>query len=149
MKNTISKNIKQLSSKPNILFLIDSIGALATAFFLYVVLRNFNQYFRMPITILNYLSAIAACLCIYSTICLVLIKENWIPFIIIISIANLLYCILTIGLVIFYHPKLTIFGTTYFLGEIAIILGLVYIELNVASAIKKSNFIDWWKQKRR
>jgi uncharacterized membrane protein HdeD (DUF308 family) len=54
-----------------------------------------------------------------------------------------------LGLVIFYHPKLTIFGTTYFLGEIAIILGLVYIELNVMSAIKKSNFIDWWKQKRR
>ena len=149
MKNTISKIIKQLSSKPKILFLIDSIGALATAFFLYVVLRNFNEYFGMPITILNYLSAIAACLCIYSTICLVLIKENWIPFIMIISIANLLYCILTSGLVIFYHPKLTIFGTTYFLGEIAIILGLVYIELNVMSAIKKSNFIDWWKQKRR
>jgi hypothetical protein len=58
-------------------------------------------------------------------------------------------CSVTSGLVIFYHPKLTIFGTTYFLGEIAIILGLVYIELNVMSAIKKSNFIDWWKQKRR
>ena len=145
MKNNISKTIKQLSSKPKILFLIDSIGALATAFFLYVVLRNFNEYFGMPITILNYLSAIAACLCIYSTICLVLIKENYIPFIIIISIANLLYCILTIGLVIFYHHQLTIFGTAYFLGEIAIIFGLVYIELNVATSIKKSNFIDWWK----
>jgi len=143
MKNTISKIIKQLSSKPKTLFLIDSIGALTTVFFLYVVLRNFNEYFGMPITILNYLSAIAACLCIYSTICLVLIKENWIPFIMIISIANLLYCILTIGLIIFYHPKLSIFGTAYFIGEIAIIFGLIYIELNVASAIKKSNFIDW------
>ena len=143
MKNTISKIIKQLSSKPKTLFLIDSIGALTTVFFLYVVLRNFNEYFGMPITILNYLSAIAACLGIYSTICLVLIKENWIPFIMIISIANLLYCILTIGLIIFYHPKLSIFGTAYFIGEIAIIFGLIYIELNVASAIKKSNFIDW------
>ena len=143
MKNTISKIIKQLSSKPKTLFLIDSIGALATVFFLYVVLRNFNEYFGMPITILNYLSAIAACLCIYSTTCLVVIKENWIPFIMIISIANLLYCILTIGLIIFYHPKLTIFGTAYFLGEVAIILGLVYIELNVTTSIKKSNFIDW------
>ncbi len=145
MKNTISKIIKQLSSKPKTLFLIDSIGALATAFFLYVVLRNFNEYFGMPLTTLNYLSSIAACLCIYSTTCFVIIKKNWIPFIMIISIANLLYCILTIVLIIFYHHQLTIFGTAYFLGEIAIILGLVYIELNVATSIKKSNFIDWWK----
>ncbi len=143
MKNTISKIIKQLSLMPKKLFLIDSLGALVTAFFLFIVLKDFNEYFGMPITILNYLSSIAACLCIYSITCFVIIKKNWIPFIRIISTANLLYCILTISLIIFYHHQLTIFGIAYFLGEIAIILGLVYIELNVATSIKKSNFIDW------
>ncbi len=143
MKNTISKIIKQLSLMPKKLFLIDSLGALVTAFFLFIVLKDFNEYFGMPITILNYLSSIAACLCIYSITCFVIIKKNWIPFIRIISTANILYCILTIGLIILYQSQLTIFGKAYFLGEIAIILGLVYIELNVANAIKKSNFIDW------
>jgi hypothetical protein len=143
MKNTISKIIKQLSLMPKKLFLIDSLGALVTAFFLFIVLKDFNEYFGMPITILNYLSSIAACLCIYSITCFVIIKKNWIPFIRIISTANILYCILTIGLIILYQSQLTIFGKAYFLGEIAIILGLVYIELNVATSIKKSNFIDW------
>ena len=66
------------------------------------------------------------------------IKAKWTTFIKGISIANLLYCILTIGLIIFYHPQLTTIGIAYFLGEIAIICGLVYIELNVANEINKS-----------
>jgi uncharacterized membrane protein HdeD (DUF308 family) len=66
------------------------------------------------------------------------LKGNWTPFIKGISIANLLYCVLTIGLVIFYNPQLTTIGIAYFLGEIAIICGLVCIELRVAMEINKS-----------
>jgi hypothetical protein len=135
---TVNKIIKQLSSDPKKLFLIDCLGALTTAFLLFVVLRSFNEYIGMPVSILNYLAVIAVCFCVYSTICFFVIKAKWTPFIKGISIANLLYCILTISLVIFYHPQLTIFGIAYFLGEIAIIFGLVYIELNVANEIKKN-----------
>ena len=138
MIKTVRKIIKQLSSEPIKLFLIDSIGALTTAFLLFVVLRNFNEYVGMPERILTYLSLIAVCFCMYSTTCFFVIKANWIPFIKGISIANLLYCVLTIGLVIFYIPQLTTIGIAYFLGEIAIICGLVYIELNVATEINKS-----------
>ena len=138
MIKTVSKIIKQLSSKPKKLLLIDSIGALTTAFLLFIVLRNFNEYFGMPERILTYLSVFAVCFCIYSTTCLFIIKANWTPFIKGISIANLLYCVLTIGLVIFYNSQLSIIGIAYFLGEIAIICGLVYIELNVANEINKS-----------
>ena len=138
MIKTIRKTIKYLSLKPKTLFLIDSIGALLTTFFLFVVLRNLNEYFGMPKAILTYLSVVAACLCIYSTTCFFKLKDNWTPFIMGISIANLLYCILTISLIIFYDPLLTIIGTTYFLLEVAIICGLVYIELNVATTIKKN-----------
>ena len=137
MIKTVSKIVKQLSSKPKTLFLIDSIGAFATAFLLFVVLRNFNEYFGMPKTTLTYLSAIAVCFCIYSSTCFFFIKANWIPFILGISIANLLYCILTIGLIISYHSQLTIIGTAYFLGEIAIIFGLFYIEFKVTAEINK------------
>lgn len=135
---TVSKIIKQLSLNPQKLFLIDSIGALTTASLLFVVLRNFNEYFGMPEKILTCLSVIAVGFCIYSTTCFFTNKANWTPLIKGISIANLLYCVLTIVLVIFYAPQLTTTGVAYFLGEIVIILGLVYIELNVATQINKS-----------
>ncbi|MFC4816623.1 hypothetical protein [Flavobacterium sp. GCM10023249] len=138
MIKTVNKIIKQLSSEPKKLFLIDSLGALTTAFLLFVVLGNFNEYFGMPKRILTYLSVIAVCFCIYSTTCFFVIKTNWSPFIKGISIANLLYCVLTIGLTIFYNPQLKTIAIAYFLGEIAIIFGLVYIEINVATEINKS-----------
>jgi hypothetical protein len=138
MIQTLSKIIKQLSSNPQKLFLIDSIGALTTASLLFVVLRNFNEYFGMPERILTYLSVIAVGFCIYSTTCFFIHKANWTPLIQGISIANLIYCVLTIGLVIFYAPQLTIIGVVYFIGEVVIICGLVYIELNVATEINKS-----------
>ena len=138
MIRIISYIINHLTGKPKRLFLIDSLGAMLTSFFLFVVLIDFDEYFGMPKTILTYLSAIAACFCIYSTACFFFLKEYWTPFIRGISIANLFYCILTMGLLIIYYPLLTIIGITYFLVEIAIICGLVYIELNVATAIKKN-----------
>jgi hypothetical protein len=133
MIKNVSKIIKQLSSEPKKLFLLDSIGAFTTAFLLYVVLRNFNEYFGMPERILIFLSVIAVCFFIYSMTCFFTIKTNWTPFIKGIIIANLLYCLLTISLVFFYHPQLTTIGIAYFLGEILVICGLVYIELNVTT----------------
>jgi hypothetical protein len=126
----INRLILHLSEKQRTLFLIDSIGAFSTAFFLFVIMRQFNEYFGMPKAALTYLSAIACCLCIYSTICF--IKGSTISLIKIIGIANLLYCILTIGVLIRYHPLLTTIARTYFLIEIVIIFGLSYVELRVA-----------------
>ena len=134
--------IKQLSLEPKKLFLIDSIGALTTAFLLLVVLRHFHEHFGMPGKVLTCLSVITVFFCIYSTTCFFIIKSNWTPFIKVISIANLLYCMLTIGLLIFYNTQLTIIGTTYFIGEIVIIIGLVYIELNVANKIEKTVLLN-------
>lgn len=133
----VRKTINQLARKPKKLFLIDSLGAMFTTFFLFVVLKNFNEYFGIPQTILTYLSIIAALFCIYSATCFFFLKEHWIPFIRTISVANLLYSILTTGLLIIYHPAFTIIGITYFLMEIAAICVLVYIELNVATVIKQ------------
>jgi len=139
---TVRNVIDYLAGKPKKLFLIDSFGAILTAFFLFVVLRNFNEYFGMPKILLTYLSVIAVCFCIYSTTCYFFLKNYWTLFISIISIANLLYCILTMGLLIFYYPHLTIIGLTYFLLEIAIICKLIYVELHVAATIKKSGMAE-------
>jgi hypothetical protein len=39
------------------------------------------------------------------------------------------YCILTIGLVIYFYSKLTTLGISYFVGEILILSALIHIEI--------------------
>jgi len=124
--------INYFSQKQKTLFLIDSIGALLTAFFLYVVMRQFNYYFGMPNQDLTLLSIVAICFFLYSMLCLIILKRNRGPFIKVIGIANLLYCLLTIGMLFKYHHVLTVIGETYFLIEIVIISLLSYVEISVA-----------------
>lgn len=128
----MKKLIRHFIEKPKSLFFIDSIGALITVFSLFVIVRQFKAYFGMPEKELTYLSIIAFCFCFYSFSCFLFLKRGFTPFIKLIGIANLIYCALTIGLVIKYYSLLTIIGVTYFLIEIVIICVLSYIELNVA-----------------
>lgn len=131
--------IHQLAAKPRILFLVDGMGALLTTFSLFVVLRTFYEFIGMPVSVLTYLSFISAAFCIYSAACFLFLKRNWATFIMGIGIANLLYCVLTLGLVLVYYQPLTALGIAYFLGEIMIVGVLVYIELHVAMAIKRTD----------
>lgn len=132
----MKKLITYFSDKQKTLFLIDSIGAFMTAFSLFVVVRQFNEYFGMPKKELTYLSAIAGLFCIYSAACFSILKRGWAPYIRFIGIANIIYCALTMGLLIAYLPLLTIIGKSYFVIEIVIICILSYIELNVATRNK-------------
>jgi len=138
----IEKLIKYFIEKQKTLFLIDSVGAFMTAFSLFVVMQQFNEYFGMPKNELTYLSVIAICLCIYSVTCFLFIKVDFTLFIRFIGVANLIYCALIIGLLIKYYPLLTIIGTIYFLSEIVIICILSYIELNVAKRNKEKKLTD-------
>jgi hypothetical protein len=133
----MKKLIKHFTEKQKTLFLIDSTGAFMTAFFLFVIVRQFDEYFGMPKKELTYLSVTAVCFCIYSAACFLFLKGGFTPFIRFIGIANLIYCALTIGLLIKYYSLLTIIGTIYFLIEIVIICGLSYVELNVATRNKE------------
>ena len=142
MKRIINNIIIQLTGKPRILFLVDSVGALLTMLSLFVVSRTFHELIGMPVSVLTYLSILSACFCIYSASCFLFLKRNWVPFIWVIGIANLLYCFLTLGLVLVYFPQLTALGIAYFFGEIMIVGVLVYIELRVAKAIMKTRTID-------
>ena len=133
----LQKIIEKLSEKPGTVFIIDSIGAMTTAFLLFVVLRSLIEYVGLPEKILTCLSLIAVCFWVYSTTCFFVIKRSYAPFIRGIGIANLLYCALTFGLIFFYSTQLTVIGIAYFIGEIAIICGLVFVEFSVAAAIGK------------
>ncbi len=111
------------------LFLIDCLGALISAFLLGIVLVKYKLQIRMPVDVLYLLAAIAGVFAIYSSICYFTFKQNGKPFLIAIAIANLLYCFLTIGLVIYFFAELTTLGMIYFIGELIVILTLVYFEV--------------------
>lgn len=83
----------------------------------------------MPQSILTILSIIAMVFSVYSTTCFFFVGKKWKPFLIAISTANLIYCSITLGLVIHFYPQMTLLGITYFLLEIALVCGLVFIEI--------------------
>lgn len=123
--------LERLKLKPTTLFLIDSLGAFVTAFFLFAILRTFHQYVGMPPSTLTYLAIIAIIFCLYSITCFFFLNDHWQPFLRAISIANLFYCCLTLILVISYYQSITILGVAYFLGEIMVVGALVFIELKI------------------
>ena len=115
--------------EPRKLFLIDSLGALLSAFLLGVVLVNFESTFGMPQKVLYFLSINACLLAIYSFMCYLLIKKNWKLYLKIIAFTNLLYCFLTIGLMLYWYKELTNYDLIYFLSEVIVIITLASIEL--------------------
>ncbi len=117
------------------IFLVDGLGAFITASLLFVGSTKLQEYLGMPPKILSLLSIIASTFAVYSIFCFLFLKMSWGIFLKAIMIANLLYCCLTMGLVIYYYPVLTIIGLTYFLAEIAVIAGLVFLELKTFKLI--------------
>ena len=120
------KGILQFIKKPKNIFLIDGIGALLTALLLFFMLRNFNTFFGLSKSVLKDLSLLALVFSFYSISCYLLVNNNWKSFLKIICTANILYCLLTIGILFYHYDNITILGIAYFLGEIAIITGLVF-----------------------
>ncbi len=118
-------------TKPKNIFLLDSFGALLTSIILFFILRNFNDFFGLPKDIFEYLSIIAFAFFVYSLSYYFLVKQNWKPFLKIICTANILYCILTFGILIYNYESVSIFGIIYFLAEIVVITGLVILEMKI------------------
>lgn len=135
----IQKLIDVFADKPRFLFLLDFGGAITTAFFLAVIMREFNEFFGMPLYILTYLSIVAFCLSVYSFVCFRFVKKEWPTSFRIIAFANLSYCIMTLCLTIIYLPVLSGPGVSYFVAELMIIAGLSYIELKVAHRLKEGS----------
>ncbi len=129
-------NILLRMENPKLLFLIDGLGALLSAIMLGVVLVKYQTSFGMPANALYCLAAIAGMFCLYSFYIFLTKPSRWQRFLMIIAIANLQYCILTAGLVIFMYSKLTNLGVIYFVIEIIIVVLLAVFELKVASATR-------------
>lgn len=130
----IEKLIVKASENPKQLFLIDAFGAMVTAFLTGVVLVYFESFFGMPKAVLIPLALVACGFSIYSFIGYFKLnfnRNNWRIFLRIIAVANLLYCGVTLGFVLYYFEQLTTFGILYFIGEILVVTTLVMIEFKV------------------
>lgn len=121
-----------LPTNPYQLFKLDAIGAIVTAFMLGVVLVRFQSFFGISIEILRLLSIIPCLYFIYSIFCFWRKPKNWRPYLKGIAFANLAYCLLTLGLMIFYSENFTALGYLYFIGEIIIIAVLSRHERSLA-----------------
>ncbi|GAA4006997.1 hypothetical protein GCM10022408_18600 [Hymenobacter fastidiosus] len=122
-------NYKTLNLKPKTVFLLDGLGAVLTAVILTEVLKTFNEYFGMPRKALTLLSILALIFAVYSFSCFAFSGTDSPKLLKPIIGANLTYCVLTLGLVIYFYNQLTVLGLTYFVGEILLICGLVCIEI--------------------
>lgn len=99
-----------LLDQPRRIFLVDGLGACLTAILLLGVLVPLEYVFGMPAKVLYVLGAIAGVLAVYSLVCYRLAGQRWRPLLRAVSLANLLYCCLTLGLVIALWASLSVWG---------------------------------------
>ena len=139
MEGVFTRITNHLLEKPKLIFLIDSAGALLSSLLLFGVLRNVEDYFGMPKSKLTFLAVCAVCLCLFSLSCFLSVKHKWTFFLRIISVANLLYCVLTIVLLIVYRSQLTIIGVVYFFVEIVIVCVLAVFEFKLSNQLRSAS----------
>jgi len=125
------QNLSHFSSKPKNIFLLDSFGALLTSLLLYFILRHFNAFFGLSKNIFEYLSITAFIFFVYSFSCFFFVRQNEKLFLKIICTANILYCLLTFGIVLHNHKTISVYGIVCFLAEIAVIIGLAVLEMKI------------------
>jgi len=125
--------LQRLTANPKQLFFVDGLGAWVSAFFLSMVLAKFEPAFGMPLNVLIILALVPGFFVLYSFGCYFFLKDNWGPFLKAIAVANSLYCLVTIGLVIYHYDKLTFLGIGYFVIEILVVGVLIALEFKASS----------------
>ncbi|MEL7120827.1 MAG: hypothetical protein AAFO07_15350 [Bacteroidota bacterium] len=124
-----------LTISPKRIFLVDGLGALLSAAYLGILMVVLNEYFGMPVSVLYVLAGIACFFAVYSLSCHFFLKKNWKPFLGFIMTANLLYCVLTLVLVIYHFNGLTTLGVVYFILEMFVIIWIVSLERKVYQSL--------------
>ena len=128
--------LDKITSHPKKLFLVDSLGAVLTAFFLGVILVRFEDSFGMPKTALYFLSSIACIYAMYSICCYFLAANICKSYLLKgLIVANLVYCCLTIAAIFYFYQKLTVLGLLYFLLELVIMGALIIVERTALSKL--------------
>ncbi len=113
------------------IFLLDAVGAFVSIIFL-SLLYSFDDFFGMPKSVIQIFLGIATAFFVYSTTIYFIKPINWQFYLKVIATLNICYCLFTL-----YHlhqnlDTLTLYGHTYFIAEILVILILSTYELKNA-----------------
>lgn len=127
--------INNINKNPRILFLIDGIGAILSAFLLGVVLVEFSNIFGIPQSTLYLLAGVPCFFAVYDFYCYQKVDKKISVFLKGIAIMNLMYCCLSIGLAFWHYQEITKFGWIYIILEVLIIITLVTLELSIAKGL--------------
>ena len=138
--------IGEINSNPRILFVVDGLGAILSAFLLGVVLVKLEKIFGIPRTTLYLLSFIPCTFAIYDLYCYCRKTIDLKRFLKGIAYMNLLYCCLSIVLAFYHYQKIKYFGWVYISIEVILLIALASLELKIAT--KKSQDFDEIKANR-
>lgn len=117
---------------PKKIFLIDGAGALLTAFTLVFTPVLLPGIFGLPKAQTLLLGSIAVCFAVYSMYNYVRFNPTrWKLLLRIIALANLVYCLLSLAVILYFYKQISVIGWIYFTGEIAIIISLFLWEMNI------------------
>jgi hypothetical protein len=133
MFNTFFKNILY---SPKKFFLIDSFGAITSAFMLGYVLVKLENVFGIPKTTLYLLAFFPCVFVVYDICCYLRVKKNISFYLKSIAYMNIFYCCISIGLAFYHYEKITYWGWIYLIFEVLIVITISYIEIKTAHKLK-------------
>ena len=129
--------LEKVYLNPKKLFLIDAMGALLSAFLLGVVLVKFKNLFGVPVSVLYLLTLFPVIFAVYDILCYLKTKNNLKLFLKTIAYLNILYCFVSVVILLNRYKQITFLGYSYFLVEILIILTLANFQIKVGNKLKK------------
>lgn len=132
MKNTLQAFISRMHMQPRQLFLFDGLGALLSAFMLGVVLVQFHSFVGIPVRILQMMAVFPVLFAVYDACCWLWLRKAPRPYLVAIAVMNLLYCALSVTVVITHFEHITFWGLYYKISEMGIVMALAGLELKVA-----------------
>lgn len=114
------------------LFVVDGAGALLSAFLLGVVLVRFNTFFGIPVGVLYFLAVLPCLFALYDLVCVAGRLFHNPAYLKAIAVMNLLYCVLSVTLLVYHYHSVTAWGVLYVVQETALVLTLASLEYKVA-----------------
>ncbi|MFN0247052.1 MAG: hypothetical protein ACKV2T_09090 [Kofleriaceae bacterium] len=115
--------------RPRTLFAIDAVGAAVSALVLGLVLPRFESLVGMPPATLYLLAVVPVVFLLYDVGCLLTGRAERPAYLLPIALANLGYCVLSVGYLVRHREHLTPLGWTYFVIEIVVVVALATLEI--------------------
>lgn len=107
---------------------IDAIGALFSCFFIGGLMIPFQSFIGLPHSVLTILALLATLFCLHSSFAFFRYPKSFSMHLRLVTIANLLYALLSIGVLVIYIEHMSLIGKVYFIAELSILSILIILE---------------------